>query len=384
MPSYEPGGFWDIPFVHSQEPRHRRIRNSSPPSERFLIEEKKQRIGFSSPIIYTETQNKETRGERLSKRPLPKSPFRVLDAPSIINDYYLNLLDWGPNNILALGLSEHLYLWNAETKRVTHLMSTSPSNYVSSVSFSPTGQLAVGTSEGLLLLYDTEKGLLSQMERRETRVSSLSWGPGILSSGAKDGSIYNYDTRANEHVSSFLTHTQEVCGLSWNKEETHLASGSNDNTACVWRVGCIRPKVRLQEHTSAIRAVAWCPWKQGILATGGGTDDRTIRVWDTEKGKALQRVDTGSQVTGILFSEKYKELITTHGYTSNSVCIWKFCTMRKIGTMDAHTDRVLYSALSPDGETLATCAADENLNFWRLFEHPHAPHAPHTPHAPMR
>lgn len=46
-------------------------------------------------------------------RYLPTSAERILDAPDIINDYYLQLLDWNSNNILAVALSSELYLWNA-------------------------------------------------------------------------------------------------------------------------------------------------------------------------------------------------------------------------------------------------------------------------------
>jgi cell division cycle protein 20 (cofactor of APC complex) len=35
---------------------------------------------------------------------------------------------------------------------------------------------------------------------------------------------------------------------------------------------------------------------------------------------------------------------------------------------DAHDTRVLYSALSPAGDVIATAAGDENLKFWRLWE----------------
>ena len=34
----------------------------------------------------------------------------------------------------------------------------------------------------------------------------------------------------------------------------------------------------------------------------------------------------------------------------------------------AHESRVLHSCLSPDGQTLATAAADESLKFWKVFE----------------
>ena len=40
-------------------------------------------------------------------------PERILDAPELVNDYYLNLLDWSADNRLAVALGENVYLWNA-------------------------------------------------------------------------------------------------------------------------------------------------------------------------------------------------------------------------------------------------------------------------------
>ena len=47
-------------------------------------------------------------------------PERILDAPDIVNDYYLNLLDWSTNNLLAVALGAHVYLWNAENGILKH------------------------------------------------------------------------------------------------------------------------------------------------------------------------------------------------------------------------------------------------------------------------
>ncbi|KAI5180433.1 cell division cycle 20, cofactor of APC complex [Nematocida sp. AWRm80] len=362
---------WDIGIFGGAEPRYERLKRSKEVSERFMLDERKRALGFPSSIAYSTSINIEPRRERVVKRPLAKSPFKVLDAPSIMNDYYLNLMDWSKDNVLSLGLSDHLYLWNARTKGVVHLMSASDGNYISGVSFSKEGLLAVGRSDGILQVYDTQSGkCINQFAKRATRIPSLAWGPGMLSAGAKDGSIFNYDIRSNQHISSFLSHSQEVCGLKWDNDCTYLASGSNDNSVCVWRPTCIRPKRQLTGHTAAVRALAWCPWKKGILSTGGGAGDTTIKTWDAETGQCQNTLKTNSQVCSLLFSNRYKELISTHGYEDNSICVWKYCTMRKIGRMEGHTDRVLFSALSPDGNTLATCAADENLNFWSLFEHP--------------
>ena len=44
---------------------------------------------------------------------VPKLPFKVLDAPQLKDDFYLNLLDWSSQNILAVGLGTAVYIWSA-------------------------------------------------------------------------------------------------------------------------------------------------------------------------------------------------------------------------------------------------------------------------------
>ena len=55
---------------------------------------------------------------RLSRK-IPKAPFKVLDAPELQDDFYLNLLDWSALNLLAVGLGSAVYLWNACTCQVS-------------------------------------------------------------------------------------------------------------------------------------------------------------------------------------------------------------------------------------------------------------------------
>lgn len=43
--------------------------------------------------------------------------------------------------------------------------------------------------------------------------------------------------------------------------------------------------------------------------------------------------------------------------------------MERIATLYGHTFRVLYMALSPDGENIVTGSGDETLRFWKLFPH---------------
>jgi cell division cycle protein 20 (cofactor of APC complex) len=48
---------------------------------------------------------------------LPEFPEKILDAPDLKDDYYLNLVDWGDNDIISISLGSSLYLLkpNGET-----------------------------------------------------------------------------------------------------------------------------------------------------------------------------------------------------------------------------------------------------------------------------
>jgi cell division cycle protein 20 (cofactor of APC complex) len=43
-------------------------------------------------------------------RAIPSAPSRVLDAPDLMDDYYLNLLSWGINNVIAVALNQVPFL----------------------------------------------------------------------------------------------------------------------------------------------------------------------------------------------------------------------------------------------------------------------------------
>lgn len=57
-------------------------------------------------------------GGRRSRRKISRVPYKVLDAPSLQDDFYLNLVDWSATNVLAVGLSTAVYLWSAYTSKV--------------------------------------------------------------------------------------------------------------------------------------------------------------------------------------------------------------------------------------------------------------------------
>lgn len=248
------------------------------------------------------------------------------------------------------------------------------------------------------------------------RVSSMSWNAHILSTGSRDRSILHRDVRSpSQYLTKLTGHKQEVCGLRWNSDTGQLASGGNDNKVFVWEGLDDRWLHRWGEqeggHKAAVKAIAWSPHQRGLLASGGGTADRCIKFWNTvstaqnsanaaistsayastnlnfdrlnpptsltdpaatfspppTNPHLLRSHDTGSQVCNLMFSSLTSELVSTHGYSQNAINIWKYPSMHQVVSLTGHTYRVLYLAMSPDGNVIVTGAGDETLRFWDAF-----------------
>ena len=419
---------------------------------------------------------------RRTPRKIARTPFKVLDAPALQDDFYLNLVDWSAHNVLAVGLGTCVYLWSACTSKVTKLLDLGrPDNKVCSVSWTGRGTyLAVGTEKGEVEVWDArEQKKVRVLSGHKQRAGCLSWSGSSLSSGSRDRSILHRDVRqSNDYCAKLVGHKSEVCGLKWSPDGRELASGGNDNAICVWSAAQLvsngggavvgggssmptspsqargsqrtssaggggggggspmsiaaagggswsplvgggddaaaatttaaaaatttptwtppaspsriawatpprgeaagvvepaalhRPMLRYTAHSAAVKALAWSPHQHGLLASGGGTADRTIRFWSTATQAAIGAFDTGSQVCNLAWSRTSNELVSTHGYSQNQIIVWRLPGMTKLATLTGHTLRVLYLAVSPDGQTICTGAGDETLRFWGVFPPP--------------
>ncbi|KAI9330971.1 fizzy-related 3-like protein [Obelidium mucronatum] len=333
----------------------------------------------------------------LKPRSIAKSPYKVLDAPELQDDFYLNLVDWSAGNILGVGLGGCVYLWDAGSSKVTKLCDLSvppvaaaaataggviPSgDTVTSLNWNPRGNLvAIGTNKGIVELWDVQaEKRVQELKGHESR--------NILTTGSRDRkyafclyfilfhlfSRYPNRTRhlKESHPASHQ-HRQEVCGLKWSCPPTNdnlLASGGNDNKLLIWdRANLKEPVHTFRDHQACCQG------------------DRKIRFWNTSStgnsgggggaaAAALSVVNTNSQVCNLAWSRNEDEIVSTHGFSQNQVVVWKVSTgadgkspeLSTLATLTGHTMRVLYLAVSPDNQNIVTGAGDETLRFWSVF-----------------
>ena len=335
------------------------------------------------------------------KRKINLTPERILDAPNLVDDYYLNLLEWGVSNILAVALGPEIYLWNGDTYETSLLMSivnddndsnsvlnNNNTNVITSLSWMNNGVgIGVGLPTGVLEIWDVVKSKkIREIEAHSDRISSLAWNGYIVTSGSKDKVIKNFDVRIQEgEISKIRQHKQEVCALRYSPDGEMLSSGGNDNTCYIWDVrklnnkllnisnlndtnnnSSIKPLFCNNFHTAAVKAMSWCPWQRHILATGGGSKDRTLKIFNCDSNKIIKNVDTGSQVCAVLWNKKEREIISSHGFNKNQITIWNYQKMKKVCELKGHMSRVLYLTISPDENYICSGSGDETLRFWKI------------------
>ncbi|KAL6926899.1 hypothetical protein ACO0SA_003980 [Hanseniaspora valbyensis] len=306
-------------------------------------------------------------------REVSKIPYRVLDAPGLADDFYLNLVDWSKKDWLGVVLDKKCFLTHEKNGNIIELddLTNHQSLTHSSIKWSNTGDhLALGLSNGITEVYDIEKSKpIRTFSGHLDRVGSLSWNNQILTSGSRDATILHRDMRApNQYVAKIETHEQEVCGLTWNVIENKLASGGNDNLVFVYDGLSSKATYKINEHKAAVKALAWSPHASGELATGGGSADKFLKIWNINNGTKIKEVDTGSQICNILWSNLTNEIVTSHGFSKFHLTCWDYERLQPSAILKGHTFRVLHLALSSDGTTVVSGAGDETLRFWKIFE----------------
>lgn len=157
--------------------------------------------GFGSWTDLEHVYEQESEGAT-KPRHISKLPYKVLDAPQLQDDFYLNLVDWSSQNVLAVGLTRSVYVWSACTSQVQRLCQVAPDNVVTSVSWSNKGNhVAVGTNFGSTEVWDVQAGkVIRTLDDHLGRISALAWNGSILSSGSRDATILSSDLRMKDAV----------------------------------------------------------------------------------------------------------------------------------------------------------------------------------------
>ena len=156
--------------------------------------------------------------------------------------------------------------------------------------------------------------------------------------------------------------------LTFTPDGKTLVCNGSDDSLHLWDLAT--RKVRLTIRTKAGVGVALAVSSDSKLLAGGGYGDRVV-VWDLRTGKVLAAMgpkeefdprSAGSRFTCVVFSPDGK-LLATSNY-NGEVALWDVAMGKKRATLTKHKRAVYNVAFAPDGKTLYSLGRDSLLVSW--------------------
>jgi WD40 repeat protein/pimeloyl-ACP methyl ester carboxylesterase len=188
---------------------------------------------------------------------------------------------WSPDgNALASAGQDGTRLWDAKAYQELNALDAA---WSFCVAWSPDGkQLATGSQSGKIYLWDAETGRLSREMTGSTvtPIISISWSPDgrTIAAGQLDGIIQLWDAGTGDPLDSLIGNKEsrsDVNGLAWSPDGRILASAHQDGRVRLWDIETRQILLTQEGHKGWTRGVAWSPDGKQIAA-GDGLYDRTM------------------------------------------------------------------------------------------------------------
>ncbi|ABW32107.1 WD40 domain-containing protein [Acaryochloris marina] len=257
------------------------------------------------------------------------------------------------------------------------------SNSIRSIALCSSGHyLASGSADQLIKIWDIRTGkCLKTLLGHTNWVWSVAINPTqkIMASSSQDGSIRLWDYNKGRCLRTLSGCTFTIFEAifattpfgSFNYSETEkqheqiLVSGGDAQVLRVWSLSdhnCLD----FPGHTDAIRSVAYCPHDQ-IIASGGGTGDRTIRLWNISNGQCIKILKGHSNgIWSLAFHPKGKFLASSG--LDQSAKLWDIHSGECLETFQGHGHWVWSVSFSPNAEILASGSFDRTVKLWDIQE----------------
>ncbi len=152
-------------------------------------------------------------------------------------------------------------------------------SWVHSVSWSRSGQLAVGFLDGNIRIFKSDGTELESFHDKGKNVYSVNWSPDGKTLASANA---NYTVRLWDENGNFLQelkgHEANVLSVSWNPDGKILASASADGTVNLWnKDGTLL--ITLKGHTGAVNEINWSPDGKFLASA---SSDNTVKLWQLD------------------------------------------------------------------------------------------------------
>jgi eukaryotic-like serine/threonine-protein kinase len=275
---------------------------------------------------------------------------------------------------------------------------------ITSVSRSPSGLFAIGTTLNWLFLHDPDHsstndqafehaGVIGQclfsLDGRKLATSSLdglvtirlapNWSTSafqfkqgeeakwmafdpagrFLASSSKPGGVLLFDSTVQAGQSPQLVSPVIANCVAFNAGSTLLAIAGNDGTIKIWSLKTGSMESDWQAHSGPVTWVRFL--KDGTLVSAG--KDRTIRIW-TASGVQQTRWDISDAVSCLALNPA--ETMLAAGCGNGVIAVWNLQTRAALPLEMRHPGSISYMQFMSDGQQLVTGGRDLTARFWNI------------------
>ena len=183
----------------------------------------------------------------------------------------------------------------------------------------------------------------------------------VIASGGFERNIFMWTVYGEcENFAVMKGHSGAIMELQFSTDGNTLYSASTDKTVAIWDVEVGERIKRLKGHQSFVNTCNVA--RRGPQLVCSGSDDGTIKLWDSRKKGSLQTFQNVYQVTTVSFNDTAEQIIS--GGIDNDIKVWDLRKNDVLYRMRGHSDTPTGMELSPDGSYLLSAAMDNTVRIW--------------------
>ena len=275
---------------------------------------------------------------------------------------WVSSVSFSPDGELIASASkdDSIKLWSREGEELQTIEKAHEGG-VYSVSFSPDGKIiASAGADNQVKLWSRDGVLLKTLQGHSDRVYHLSFSPDgqTLATASWDNTVKLW-SRDGLLLQTLKGHSNSVFGVSFSPVGQLIATVSEDGTIKLWSPDGALLKTFNGHNSQPITSVSFSPDGQRLASA---SVDHTIQLWSRD-GKLIETFKGHSKpVLSVSFSPDSKILASAS--EDNTVRLWYLDGTGKIETLKGHGNFVQDVSFSPDGKTLASASADNTIKIW--------------------